>query len=300
MRLVTRSDFDGLICAALLKEAGIVDSYKFVHPKDIQDGKVAISKEDVLANVPYWPGCGLWFDHHSSENFVKTLMAEQYEGESRKADSCARIIYEYYGGEQKFPRFAKMIEEVDKSDSGRLTKEDIENTYFVIDPIDGTHNFDMKWDFFGIMVSYVLEKETVFSIIHLPMLNIVCTAMKGKGTYLNGKRVYTKKMTDKLVGGCPVTKNNLESITKILNSNENVELRSLFCMAAEQTYVTSGIFDFAYSVNTGSIWDFVAAELMIKEAGGIMKLKKLENEKYNAIYGSKEAVEKIENIIHIL
>ena len=179
-------------------------------------------------------------------------------------------------------------------------KEDIGNTYFVIDPIDGTHNFDMKWDFFGIMVSYVLEKETVFSIIHLPMLNIVCTAMKGKGAYLNGKRVYTKKMTDRLVGGCPVTKNNLESITKILNSNENVELRSLFCMAAEQTYVTSGIFDFAYSVNTGSIWDFVATELMIKEAGGIMKLKKLENGKYNAIYGSKEAVEKIENIIHIL
>ncbi len=143
MRLVTRSDFDGLICAALLKEAGIVDSYKFVHPKDIQDGKVAISKEDVLANVPYWPGCGLWFDHHSSENFVKTLMTENYEGESRKADSCARIIYEYYGGEQKFPRFAKMIEEVDKSDSGRLTKEDIENPQgwillsFIMDPRTG-------------------------------------------------------------------------------------------------------------------------------------------------------------------
>ena len=176
-------------------------------------------------------------------------------------------------------------------------KEDIGNTYFVIDPIDGTHNFDMKWDFFGIMVSYVLEKETVFSIIHLSMLNIVCTAIKGKGAYLNGKRVYTKKMTDRLVGGCPVTKNNLESITKIVNSKENVELRSLFCMAAEQTYVISGVFDFAYSVNTGSIWDFVAVELMIKEAGGIMKLKKLENGKYNAIYGSKEAVEKIENII---
>lgn len=179
-------------------------------------------------------------------------------------------------------------------------EEDLGNTYFVIDPIDGTHNFDIKWEFFGIMVSYVLEKETMFSIIYLPMLNTICTAIKGKGAYLNGKRVYIKNMTDRLVGGCPVTKNNLESITQILNSEENIELRSLFCMAAEQTYVTTGVFDFAFSKNTGSIWDFVATELMIKEAGGIMKLKKLENGKYNAIYGSKEAVEKVESIINIL
>lgn len=179
-------------------------------------------------------------------------------------------------------------------------EENLGDTYFVIDPIDGTHNFDMKWDFFGIMVSYVKEKETIFSIVSLPMLNCICTAFKGKGAYLNGKRVFVKKATDRLIGGCPVSRNNLESITKLLNSNENVELRSLFCIAAEQTYVTSGIFDFAFSVNTGSIWDFVATELMIKEAGGIMKLKKLENEKYNVIYGSKEAVEKVENILSFL
>lgn len=178
--------------------------------------------------------------------------------------------------------------------------EELEDTYFVIDPIDGTHNFDIKWEFFGIMVSYVLEKETMFSIIYMPMLNHLCTAIKGKGAYLNGKKVNVKKITDRLVGGCPVTKNNLEAITKILESTENIELRSLFCMAAEQTYVTSGIFDFAFSKNTGSIWDFVATELIIKEAGGIMKLKKLDNGRYNAIYGSKEAVEKVENIINIL
>lgn len=178
--------------------------------------------------------------------------------------------------------------------------EELSDTYFVIDPIDGTHNFNIKWDFFGIMVSYVFRGETIFSIIYLPLLNITCTAFKNKGAYCNGKRVYVKKPTDRLVGGCPVTKNNLESINRILNSECNTELRSLFCMAAEQTYVTSGIFDFAFSVNTGSIWDFVATELMIKEAGGIMKLKKLENGKYNAIYGSKEAVEQVENIIHII
>ncbi len=179
-------------------------------------------------------------------------------------------------------------------------KEDIGNTYFVIDPIDGTHNFSIALDFFGIMVSYIFEKTTMFSIIYLPMLNSICTAIKGKGAFLNDERVYVKKSNDRLVGGCPVSKNNLESIRRILNSEENIELRSLFCMAAEQTYVASGILDFAFSQNTGSIWDFVATELIIKEAGGIMKLKKLENGKYNAIYGSRDAVEKIENIINIL
>ena len=64
MRLVTRSDFDGLACGALLLEAGIVDHWKFAHPKDLQDGQVEITSDDCLANVPYVEGCGLWFDHH--------------------------------------------------------------------------------------------------------------------------------------------------------------------------------------------------------------------------------------------
>lgn len=67
MRLITRSDFDGLACGALLLEAKVVDSWMFAHPKDIQDGLVPVTENDVLANVPFAPGCGLWFDHHSSE-----------------------------------------------------------------------------------------------------------------------------------------------------------------------------------------------------------------------------------------
>lgn len=68
MRLLTRSDFDGLASAVLLKEAGIIDERKFVHPKDIQDGIIEVTENDVLANIPFVEGCGLWFDHHSSES----------------------------------------------------------------------------------------------------------------------------------------------------------------------------------------------------------------------------------------
>ena len=67
MRLITRSDFDGLACGALLEAAGLVDDWLFVHPKDIQDGLIEATKNDIVANVPYINGCGLWFDHHSSE-----------------------------------------------------------------------------------------------------------------------------------------------------------------------------------------------------------------------------------------
>lgn len=101
MRLVTRSDFDGLACGALLLEAGIVDHWKFAHPKDLQDGLIPIDENDCLANVPFVPGCGLWFDHHSSE-FERQELQGKYKGESRITPSCARIIYEYYGGKNRF------------------------------------------------------------------------------------------------------------------------------------------------------------------------------------------------------
>lgn len=128
MRLITRSDFDGLACAVLLEEIGVINSYKFVHPKDVQDGKVDVTRDDVLANVPYVPGCGLWFDHHSSENErLKKEEAFDYEGLSRPAPSCARVIYDYYGGASKFARFDEtgLMAAVDKSDSADFTKEEI-------------------------------------------------------------------------------------------------------------------------------------------------------------------------------
>ncbi len=124
MRLVTRSDFDGLACAALLKQVGVIDHWKFAHPKDLQDGLLEIGPDDCLANVPYVEGCGLWFDHHSSEH-ERLELEGKYKGESRLAPSCARIIYEYYGGAEQFPGMEPMMEAVDKVDSANLTKDEV-------------------------------------------------------------------------------------------------------------------------------------------------------------------------------
>lgn len=161
MRLVTRSDFDGLVCGALLKEAGIIDHWKFAHPKDLQDGLVEINEDDCLANVPYVEGCGLWFDHHSSE-FERNQLAGKYRGESRITPSCARIIYEYYGGNERFSHFNEMMEAVDKVDSGHLTIDEIQNPKgwiligFLMDPRTGLG----RWRNFTIS-NYQLMEELI-------------------------------------------------------------------------------------------------------------------------------------------
>ncbi|MBF0467312.1 MAG: exopolyphosphatase [Desulfamplus sp.] len=144
MRLLTRSDFDGLGCAALLKEKDMIDDIKFVHPKDIQDGKIEVTENDILANIPYVKGCGIWFDHHSSE--TERQAYGNYNGVSDPlALSAARVIYEYYGGEKEFDNahLNDLVLAVDKADSGNFTEEQILNPKgwdllsFVMDPRTG-------------------------------------------------------------------------------------------------------------------------------------------------------------------
>ncbi|MDR0412136.1 MAG: exopolyphosphatase [Treponema sp.] len=152
MRLITRSDFDGLVCGALLEVLGLVDEWQFVHPKDIQDGKVTATSNDIVANVPYIKGCKLWFDHHSSE--TERLGKDVcFEGVSRLAPSCARVIYEYYGGDEKLKQFSELIHYVDKTDSADLSIDEIMNPKgwillsFIVDPRTGLgriHNFTIS------------------------------------------------------------------------------------------------------------------------------------------------------------
>jgi nanoRNase/pAp phosphatase (c-di-AMP/oligoRNAs hydrolase) len=124
-RLVTRSDFDGLVCAVILKELGMLDTIKFVHPKDMQDGKVEVTARDITTNLPYVPGVHLAFDHHLSEaTRVKDSPANHII--DPKAMSAARVVYEYYGGRAKLPRIREeMMVAVDKADAARYSKDDI-------------------------------------------------------------------------------------------------------------------------------------------------------------------------------
>jgi len=127
-RLVTRSDFDGLVCAVLLKELDLIDDILFVHPKDMQDGKVAIKPGDITTNLPYADGCHLVFDHHESETVRLGAKQPQNQIIDPKAPSASRVVYEYYGGAARFPNVSRqMMDAVDKSDSARFSRDEILN-----------------------------------------------------------------------------------------------------------------------------------------------------------------------------
>jgi nanoRNase/pAp phosphatase (c-di-AMP/oligoRNAs hydrolase) len=146
-RLVTRSDFDGLVCAALLKQIGMLDDILFVHPKDMQDGKVELTERDITTNLPYVPGVHLAFDHHDSE---LERLGEPADNHVIDADamSAARVVYDYYGGAERFPSISEeLMEAVDKADAARFSEDEILDPAgwiflsFLMDPRTGLGRF---------------------------------------------------------------------------------------------------------------------------------------------------------------
>lgn len=178
-RLVTRSDFDGLVCAMLLKEINLIDEIKFVHPKDVQDGKIDITENDITTNLPFDPRVGLAFDHHESE--LSRVKAEDIkdrfiiEGEAK---SAARVVYNYYGGAKTFTRVSdEIMTAVDKGDSADFTVDEIlEPTgwvllNFLMDARTGLgrfHDFRISnYDLMMELIDYCLE-HSIDQILELP------------------------------------------------------------------------------------------------------------------------------------
>ncbi len=124
-RLVTRSDFDGLVCGTLLKHLDLIDDILFVHPKDMQDGKIDIGPRDITTNLPYVPGCHLAFDHHLSETVRNAERADNHIIDPN-APSAARVVWDHYGGLKAFPAaWTEMMEAVDKGDSANFNRDEI-------------------------------------------------------------------------------------------------------------------------------------------------------------------------------
>jgi nanoRNase/pAp phosphatase (c-di-AMP/oligoRNAs hydrolase) len=145
-RLVTRSDFDGLACAALLKYLGILDDILFVHPKDVQDGKVELGPKDVTTNLPYSPDVAISFDHHLSET-LRVAGPRENHVIVPGAESAARVVYEYYGGAEAFPGIDELMAAVDKGDAAQFSLEEILHPTgwvllnFLMDPRTGLGRF---------------------------------------------------------------------------------------------------------------------------------------------------------------
>jgi nanoRNase/pAp phosphatase (c-di-AMP/oligoRNAs hydrolase) len=175
-RLVTRSDFDGLVCAVLLKELDLIDIIKFVHPKDMQDGLIELSDQDITTNLPYVEGVHLAFDHHNSELLRKGRPPNFIIDPD--SPSTARVVYEYFGGREKFPADTEeMLLAADKGDTGGFTMEEVlhprgwELLNFIMDPRTGlgrfrnfrVSNYQLMMD----LIDYCID-HSVDEILQLP------------------------------------------------------------------------------------------------------------------------------------
>ncbi|MBQ3058873.1 MAG: exopolyphosphatase [Desulfovibrio sp.] len=162
-RLVTRSDFDGLVCAVLLQELAMLESITFVHPKDMQDGKVEISDNDITTNLPYRPQAHLVFDHHLSEDLRMGGARPANYIIDPEAPSAARVVYDYFGGKARFAAISdEMMTAVDQADSAAYSREDILDPRgwtllnYIMDPRTGLGRFRQ----FGIS-NYALMMELI-------------------------------------------------------------------------------------------------------------------------------------------
>ena len=177
-RLVTRSDFDGLVCAVLLKDKGIIDEIKFVHPKDMQDGKVEISARDITTNLPYVPAVHLSFDHHSSEVIRAGGRCPDNLIIEPDAPSAARVVYNHLGGREAYPNVAlDMMAAVDKADSAQFSAQDILDPQgwdllsFLMDPRTGLGRFrTFKVSNYQLMMDLIdyCRNHTIEQILELP------------------------------------------------------------------------------------------------------------------------------------
>ena len=189
MRLVTRADFDGLVCGALITQFETIDSYLFVEPKFMQDGMVEIWRGDIIANLPYHPSCTLWFDHHitnTTPDFPKPIMPGK--GGFRLAPSAARVVCEYYtetvqmagsdGAAQlsflTTPRMIYLLQETDRIDAGKLTPEDVLNPqgYVLVSmTTDGKHAEDEPY---WLRVIRLLRDATLDEVMRDPEVSRRC------------------------------------------------------------------------------------------------------------------------------
>ncbi|WP_217525294.1 exopolyphosphatase [Vibrio metschnikovii] len=176
-RLVTRSDFDGLVCAVLLKQLELIEEIKFVHPKDMQDGLIEITEHDIVTNLPYVKEAHMVFDHHLSET-IRNQGARPNHVIDPNAPSAARVVWDHYGGKSVFPeRWIEMMAAVDKGDSAQFTRDEVLDSQgwnllnFLMDARTGLGRFkEFRVSNYNLMMNLIenCRTQSIEQILALP------------------------------------------------------------------------------------------------------------------------------------
>jgi hypothetical protein len=179
LRLVTRGDLDGLTCAVLISMNEEVDALTLIHPQDITEGRFDVGPDDILANLPYHPECGLWFDHHM-HTATPAAPPPSFRGAFGAAPSAARLVYDYYGGAESMPQFAELVRETDRLDSADLTPDDVLNPQgyiklgFTIDSRTGLGSFE---SYFLLLLEMLVKQTPVEQVLAHPEVARRCQLM---------------------------------------------------------------------------------------------------------------------------
>ncbi len=274
-RLITRSDFDGLASAVLLKKLDMIDDIKFVHPKDMQDGLIEVTNKDITTNLPYVEGVYLAFDHHLSETIRNKERKENHIIDP-DAPSAARVVYKYYGGEDVFPKsWNAMMEAVDKADSALFSKEDVLNPSgwellsFLMDARTGLGRFrEFRISNYNLMME-LIDYCTTHNIEEILALDDVKERVD---LYFYYEDNFKKQLTEKGKLEENVLVIDLRDAHTIYPGNRftkyalfdraNISVQAIWGFQKQNTVFTVGksIFNKTSSVNIG--------ELMLKYGGG--------------------------------
>lgn len=145
---------------------------------------------------------------------------------------------------------------------------------WVIDPLDGTTNFAHGLPHFCLSVALTYQRKTVFGMVYQPVLNELFWAQTGKGAWLNGEKIAVSTIdtlkSGLLVVGSPyLTKGIYQDFLKQVCTVAPHAYAFRYCgaIALDLAYVACGRFDGVFFHGL-PWWDFAAADLLIREAGG--------------------------------
>ena len=273
-RLLTKSDFDGLVCAVLLTELGLIGEIKFVHPKDMEDGRIDVTAYDIVANVPYVNGVHLAFDHHASEHLrVHTpdnLILDP------AAPSAARVVFNYYGGRKRFPGIStEMLDAVDKGDAAQFTRDEVlaperwNLLNFLMDARTGlgrfrnfrVSNYQLMRDLVDYCREYNIEQILEISDVAERVRVYREHQQRFKAQLHEASTVYDNVLTVDLRGFNTIYAGN-RFVKYALFPHTNISIQVMWGFKKQNTVVTMGksIFDRSCGINVGS--------LMIAYGGG--------------------------------
>ncbi len=201
MRLITRGDLDSLTCAVLIGLNESVDDVLLTHPQEICEGHIEIRDGDIIANLPYQPGCALWFDHHLHTATAATPKVD-FKGRFGRAPSAARLVYEYYGGGDRMPQFEELVRETDRLDSADLTLDDILDPQgyiklgFTIDARSGLGAFH---NYFQILTDLLKRATPIDRVLEHPEVAKRCQRLEEEDIHLHSALKEHSRVTGNVV-----------------------------------------------------------------------------------------------------